>query len=79
MEKTLIDNVIAEIMIQDSPDGHCDGSEIITDFVMALLKGDSSAIKWVKKYVESLDGHRLEVLDDVVENNFNLKIETMHG
>ncbi len=33
-------------MIKDGPDGHCDGHEVITDFVMALLENNVN--KWLK-------------------------------
>lgn len=37
MEKQEIDDIICEILVNDGPDGHVDGHEIITDFIMALL------------------------------------------
>lgn len=43
-----IDDLIADIMIEDGPDGHCDGHEIITDFIVNLLKGNGK--DWAEKY-----------------------------
>ena len=34
--KSLI-NLIADIMIQDGPDGHCDGDEIIADEILKRM------------------------------------------
>lgn len=47
-EKQKIDNIICDILINDGPDGHCDGSEVITDFIESILDGTSE--EWVKKY-----------------------------
>lgn len=48
MEKQEIDDIICEILVNDGPDGHVDGHEIITDFIMALLKDEGS--EWFTKY-----------------------------
>ena len=45
-----IQAIIEHIMIKDGPDGHTDGSEIITSFVSALLKGKGD--EWYKKYIK---------------------------
>lgn len=45
-----IEDKIADIMIEDGPDRHSDGSDIIADFVMALLEGKED--DWWKKYEE---------------------------
>jgi hypothetical protein len=37
MTREEIDCRIVAIMIEDGPDGHCDGHEVITDFVMSLV------------------------------------------
>jgi hypothetical protein len=65
-----IDNMVIEIMITDGPDGHCDGHEVITSFITALLEGkgeewskgycnrQSSAVVHsypMKQYIESID------------------------
>lgn len=50
MDKDRIDEIVALIMINDGPDGHCDGSEIIANFVIAVCDGDGE--KWAKKYME---------------------------
>ena len=46
--KDEIDNVITEILIKDGADGHCDGHEIITDFIVAILEGNYK--EWVENY-----------------------------
>lgn len=43
-----IKNVISDIMINDGPDGHCDGSDIIADFIEATFNGDFK--KWTDNY-----------------------------
>ena len=43
-----IDDLIADIMIEDGPDGHCDGHEIITAFIAELLKGKGK--DWADEY-----------------------------
>lgn len=43
-----IEERISEIMIEDGPDGHSDGSEIITNFVISLLKGKED--DWWESY-----------------------------
>ena len=48
MNKEQIENIISDIMINDGPDGHCDGHEIITDFIVALLAGKGE--EWKEKY-----------------------------
>jgi len=48
MNKEQIENIISDIMINDGPDGHCDGANIIADFVEALLNGKGK--EWAKEY-----------------------------
>lgn len=48
-----IEDKISEIMIQDGPDGHSDGSGIIANFVVALLKGEEDV--WWKDYKEDCE------------------------
>ena len=43
-----IDDLVADIMIEDGPDGHCDGHEIITAFIVELLNGKGK--EWGLKY-----------------------------
>lgn len=50
MDKEYIDNVVCEIMYQDGPDRHIDGHEKITDFILALLRGEGE--HWAMKYAE---------------------------
>ena len=47
-EKQQIENVVMDIMINDGPDRHVDGSDIITDFIEAILDGKSH--EWQEKY-----------------------------
>lgn len=48
MDYEKIETIISDIMINDGPDGHCDGSGVIADFVVALLAGTGE--EWVKEY-----------------------------
>lgn len=43
-----IDDLIVDIMIEDGPDGHCDGHEIITAFIVELLNGKGK--DWADEY-----------------------------
>ena len=52
MTKEEIDDIVCEIMINDGPDRHVDGHEIITDFIMALLSGEGH--KWKEGYLNGL-------------------------
>lgn len=47
-EKEFISTTIADIMINDGPDGHCDGADIIADFFEAYLEGKQD--EWIKEY-----------------------------
>ena len=46
-----IEETIADIMINDGPDGHCDGSDVIARFVVALLEGRGK--EWIEGYNSS--------------------------
>ena len=46
-----IDYLVADIMIEDGPDGHCDGHEIITAFIVELLNGKGK--DWADEYRKS--------------------------
>lgn len=48
MTKKEIENIIIDIMLNDGPDGHCDGSDIIAGFVKALLDGKGE--EWCNEY-----------------------------
>lgn len=50
MEKKEINYAIMDILIEDGPDGHCDGSKVITDFVVSLIEGKGE--EWIKNYRE---------------------------
>lgn len=49
MEREQIQTMIEEIMVKDGPDGHTDGSGVITDFICALM--DGKGIDWCKDYL----------------------------
>ena len=53
MNKEQIENIISDIMINDGADGHCDGANIIADFVEALLNGKDK--EWVTEYFNTKD------------------------
>ncbi len=44
----MIDEVVCEIMVQDGPDRHIDGHEIITDFILSCLNDNFN--NWVDEY-----------------------------
>lgn len=46
--KEEIESVIYDIMIIDGPDGHIDGADIITEFIIALLNNEGR--KWIEEY-----------------------------
>ena len=48
MGREEIFEAILDIMCIDGPDGHTDGSEVITDFIMSIEKGDSK--EWINEY-----------------------------
>lgn len=48
MDKEQIENVVQHIMIEDDPDRHCDGYDVITDFIMSLLENKGN--DWKEKY-----------------------------
>lgn len=54
MNKETILNVIAEILINDGPDGHSDGADVLADFTLALLSGPAAAHAWVEAYTDML-------------------------
>lgn len=43
-----IDDAIAELMMQFGPDGHCDGHEQITEYVVSLLAQEKASHEWTK-------------------------------
>lgn len=48
-----IDDVVCEIMERDGPDRHVDGHEVITAFILALMRGDGR--QWAIAYAEGPD------------------------
>jgi hypothetical protein len=48
VDREWIDDVVCEIMKNDGPDGHIDGHEAITAFIVALLNGEG--LDWHSKY-----------------------------
>ncbi len=44
LTKEQIDTAMVDILIKYGPDGHCDGHDTITDFVLALLQ--HKGIEW---------------------------------
>jgi hypothetical protein len=53
MTKKEIEEVIMDILIEDGPDGHTDGSGVITDFIVELLNG--RGVEWILKYRDGKD------------------------
>jgi hypothetical protein len=56
MDREEIDAVICKIMHHDGPDMHVDGHEVITDFVMALLKKRGEG--WAAEYDNVIAGRK---------------------
>lgn len=48
MNKEEIEDIVMDILIEDGPDGHTDGSNVITDFIMELL--NKKGTEWALKY-----------------------------
>lgn len=48
MDRERIDDIVCEIMVNDGPDKHVDGHDIITEFIVALLNGGGE--KWYLEY-----------------------------
>jgi hypothetical protein len=48
MTKQEIDDIVCQIMTIDGPDGHVDGHNVITGFIVALQEGNEN--KWKAKY-----------------------------
>ena len=48
MSKDEIEEVVMDILTEDGPDGHTDGSNVITDFIVGLLGGKGK--EWALKY-----------------------------
>lgn len=48
MTREEIDDVVFDIMRTDGPDGHVDGHDIITDFIMAVVEGKGK--EWAEYY-----------------------------
>ena len=62
MEAAEIDDVVCQIMVNDGPDRHVDGHEIITAFIVALLNGEGQI--WKAKYeaaIEDRKQHRINL------------------
>ena len=47
-DKEWIEEQVGEIMYNDGPDRHTDGSDVIADFIEALLNGKED--EWVDAY-----------------------------
>lgn len=48
MTRKEIDDVVCQIMIKDGPDGHIDGHNVITDFIISLQEGNE--YEWKANY-----------------------------
>jgi hypothetical protein len=47
-----IDNMVCEIMAQNGPDGHIDGHEMITSFILAVKNNEGA--EWREKYLKDI-------------------------
>jgi hypothetical protein len=52
MDRKSMETVICEILLQDGPDGHPDGFELITDFIVAMTEGRGA--EWAQEYAQKL-------------------------
>ena len=43
-----VESAVCEIMRHDGPDGHTDGSEVLAEYIMAVLRGDGR--DWITRY-----------------------------
>ena len=50
MDKEELSNIVATIMCNDGPDGHCDGSDIIADFILSYKDGREK--EWFLDYAK---------------------------
>ena len=50
MSQEEIDDVVCEILHHDGPDGHVDGHETITSFIVALKSGNERG--WLNDYMK---------------------------
>ena len=57
MNEGKIEKVVREIMEHDD-------EYVVTDFIMALLKGKIEGQKWIKDYIKSLDNMILQYIDE---------------
>lgn len=48
MTREEIENAVALILINDGPDGHVDGADVIANFILALL--DGTGPDWIESY-----------------------------
>jgi len=48
-----IEQVVTNILILDGPDGHADGAEIITRFIIAVSKNETE--KWIREYESTFE------------------------
>ena len=48
MTKEEIEDIVMDIMIEDGPDAHTDGSDVITNFILELVNGKGK--EWALKY-----------------------------
>lgn len=48
--KDQILKTVEAIMINDGPDGHCDGAGVIAEYIYALIKGEDE--QWKAQYNE---------------------------
>ena len=48
MSKEEIEDLVMDILIEDGPDGHTDGSNVITDFIIELV--NEKGKEWALKY-----------------------------
>lgn len=66
--KKQIQQVVENIMILEGPDGHIDGSEIITNFIIAV--NNKQIEKWIRKYESTFESKKEKFNFHCVEKIF---------
>ncbi len=47
-QKDKIAGIVADILVNDGPDGHINGSDIIADYIASVIEGKET--EWLEKY-----------------------------
>ena len=53
MNAKKLEEVVSDMLIKFGPDGHCDGAEFITDFILSLSAGNAD--EWISEHLSNND------------------------